>query len=557
MSTRGTTNGRIAALLREFADLLELSGESAFRSQAFRRAADTIAQYPAPLSSLGAGALLKIPGIGKGIAATVNEIGRTGTFQDLEQLRQVIPSSVMTFTALPGVGIKTAVKLHRLLGVTTLAELRATTIGGKVTATPGLGKKLAEQLVTGFAQLDRYQNRWSIGIAYPFAATMAEQLAGRTGARVEVAGEARRLAETVGDITLLAAGVDPAAIFAAFDALPAVVTPLGHEQGFAAVELDRGLVARVVVTTAARFGTEWVRHTGNDLHVGALRALGGPDVFDRAFETEEAFYRELGLPFIPADMRLGRDELELARSGALSTVITDAGIRGDLHAHTDWSDGRNTIEEMALAALELGYSYLTISDHSPSLGVANGLSAERLRAQWLEIDRLNAELRPFRIFKSCEVEIKRNGELDLPDEVLAGLDLVIASLHSGLRDPSDVVTGRLAAAIRHPHVDIIAHPSGRLIGGRDGADYDWEAVYRAAAGSRTALEINASSERLDLTDERAREALAHGVTISLGSDAHSVEGLAAMRFGVAAARRAGLTAGSLLNARTADQFTHR
>lgn len=551
------TNGKIAALLREFADLLELLGESAFRLQAFRRAADQIGVHSTPLAALDTDALLAIPGIGTGIAATIGEIVRSSTFVDLEQLRATIPSSVITFTTLPGVGVKTAAKLHRLLGVATLDDLRAAIDAGTVRGTAGLGSKLEQQLIAGFAQLDRYQGRWSIGLAYPLATMLAEQLAASTGARVEVAGSTRRLAETVGDINLLATGGDRAALFAAFSELPAVVTPLDRGEASATVELDQGLVARLALAQAECFGAAWVRHTGSAAHLEALRALGGAGLFDRAFSSEEHFYERLELPFIPADLRVGGDEITMARRGELADLVTIADIRGELHAHTTWSDGKNSIEEMAHGALALGYNYLSISDHSQSLGVANGLNPARLREQWTEIDRLNAELRPFHIFKSCEVEIKRTGELDLPDEVLTKLDLVIASLHSGLRDPSEAVTSRLLGAIHHPGVDIIAHPSGRLIGGRDGADYDWETVYRAAAETGTALEINGSSERLDLTDSRAREARGHGVMLSLGSDAHGVEGLVAMRYGVAAARRAGLRAGALLNARMADRILSR
>jgi DNA polymerase (family 10) len=248
-------------------------------------------------------------------------------------------------------------------------------------------------------------------------------------------------------------------------------------------------------------------------------------------------------------LREGRGEVVAARARALPALLTLGDLRGDLHAHSVWSDGASTIEEMARAAVARGYAYLSVSDHTKSLGIANGLDPARLRAQWREIDRLNGELAPFRLLKSAEVEILRDGALDLPDAVLAELDVVVASLHSGLRGDRETVTGRLVRAMRNPHVDIIAHPSGRIVGGRAGADYDWETVYREAAATGTVLEINGSTERLDLSDEHARAARARGVLLSLGSDAHQAGGLATIFYGVATARRAWASAADVLNTR--------
>lgn len=561
METTGRTaptNGRVAALLREYADLLELSGESAFRLQAFRRAADQLSTLDRVVAGLTPEELQQIPGIGRGIAATIAEIARRGTFGALDELRATMPASVMQFTALSGIGVKTAAKLYQALGVTTLDELRAAAEAGRIGATSGLGARLERQVRDGFAGLDPERDRLSIGIALPLATLLTALLTRQVSCRIAVVGSIRRGRETVGDIDLLAASPDPAPLLAAYTSLPPVVGVVARAADAATVELDRGVRATLTVVPPERFGTDLVQYTGAPAHLAALQAVAGNDIFTRGYATEDAFYAALGLPVIPPELREGHGEVEAASAGRLPTLLTLDDIRGDVHAHSTWSDGKNSIAEMAQAALARGYDYLSISDHSRSLAIANGLTPERLREQWREIDRLNAELAPFRLLKSCEVEIKRDGSLDLPDEVLAQLDLVIASLHSGLRDGREAVTARLVHAMRNPHVDIIAHPTGRIVGGRAGADYDWETVYRTAAETSTALEINASPERLDLRDEQAHAALARGITLSLGSDAHEVGGLAALGYGVATARRAWAMPAQVLNTRgVADLLASR
>lgn len=543
------SNGEIAALLREFADLLELRGESPFRTRAYRHAADQIGALDRPAAALAPADLQAIEGVGKGIAATVAEIVARGTFGTLDELRAHIPASVMRFTDIPGVGVKTAARLYEALGVATLPDLERAAAEGRIRAAKGLGPRVEKTVTEGLAQLAAGAGRFSIGVAWPLGALLAELLGAAAGCPVGVAGSARRMRESVGDLNLLAASAEPARVLAAFAALPPVVRVLERGEATAAAELDRGLVARLAVVAPERYGTELVRHTGSAAHLDALRALAGGDPFAAAHATEEAFYAALDLPPIPPELREGRGEVVAARARALPALLALDDLRGDLHAHSVWSDGASTIEEMARAAVARGYAYLSVSDHTRSLGIANGLDPERLRDQWREIDRLNAELAPFRLLKSTEVEILRDGALDLPDAVLAELDVVVASLHSGLRGDRETVTGRLVRAMRNPHVDIIAHPSGRIVGGRAGADYDWETVYREAAATGTVLEINGSTERLDLSDEHARAARARGVLLSLGSDAHQAGGLATIFYGVATARRAWAAAPDVLNTR--------
>ncbi len=550
------TNPTIADLLREYADLLELRGESAFRTQAYRRGAEAVATLERSAAGLDAAELQGVAGIGKGLSATIAEIARRGTFDALEALRQRIPASVIRFTDLPGIGVKTAARLHEALGVATLDELRNAAAQGRIAAAKGLGPKMQQTVSAGLAQLALHAGRHPLGVALPLGTLLVRLLRERGVAQVSLVGGLRRWAETVAEIELLAATDHPEAVLDRFAALPPVREVLARGAVTIQVALDHGLSARLEVVTPARWGGALVARSGAEGHLAALRELeaarGLGDTFAPPFADEAACYAALGLPPIPPELREGRGEIALALAGALPRLITATDLRGDLHAHSIWSDGDATIAQMAAAAIARGYAYLSISDHTHGLVVANGLDATRLRAQWREIDRLNSELAPFRLLKSAEVEIHRDGALDLPDDVLAELDLVVASLHSGLRGDRATVTNRLLRAIEHPHVDIIAHPSGRLIGGRAGADYDWDAIFAAAAATGTALEINAAPERLDLSDEHARRALDAGVTLTIGCDAHSVTGLDALPFGVSVARRAHATPEQVLNTRPLD-----
>ncbi|MDP9371362.1 MAG: helix-hairpin-helix domain-containing protein [Chloroflexota bacterium] len=560
------SNSRIGALLREYADLLELRGESPFRTAAYRRAADSLAALDRPAAELNPAELQAVEGIGKGISTTIGEIVARGTFGPLEELRAIIPPSVIRFTDLPGVGVKTAAKLYEELGVTTLDELREAAAAGRIGKTKGLGPRVERIVRDGLQQLEQtsaFSGRHSIGAALPLGLLLRQLLRARLRAKgavtaVELVGSARRFAETVRDINLLAGAGDPAPVLDTFAALPPVGEVLERDEQSLRVALDAGLTARLVVAPPARFGTELARWTGSPAHLDELRALardrGIADPFAGDFADEESFYASLGLPPIAPELREGRGEVAAVREGRLPRLVALGHLRGDLHAHSTWSDGAASIAEMARAAVARGYAYLSITDHTQSLGIANGLDERRIRAQWREIERLNAELAPFRLLKSAEVEIRRNGGLDLPDEVLAGMDLVVASLHTGLRGDRATVTGRLLRAMRNPHVDIIAHPSGRLVGGRAGADYDWDAVFAAAAETRTALEINATTERLDLRDHHARRALDRGVALTIGSDAHSPDGFDTLVYGVAVARRAGAGADDILNTRSLDDL---
>ena len=547
------TNPAIAATLREYADLLELRGESPFRTAAYRRGAEVVAAYERPVAALTAAELQGLAGVGKGIAAAIGEVARRGTFGPLDEARQIIPASVLRFTAIPGVGVKTAARLYETLGVATLDELRAADAEGRIGTTKGLGARVERTIREGLAQLDIYAGRFPLGAVLPIAGRLVELLREHGVPRVSLAGSLRRWTETVGDIDLLASGPDPAAILDAFGALPLVDTVIERGADMLRVTLADGLVAQLGVVAPAHWGSALVAWSSAEGHRAALRDLatarGLGDPFEQAFAEETDLYAALGLPLLPPELREGRGEIAAALNGTLPHLITRADLRGDFHSHSTWSDGSATIAQMAGAAIARGYEYLGVSDHTHGLAMIGGLDEARIRKQWREIDRLNAELAPFRLLKSAEVEIRRDGALDLPDAVLAELDIVIASLHNGLRDERAAVTGRLLGAINNPHVDIIAHPSGRIVGGRAGADYDWDAVFAAAAATGTALEINAAPERLDLSDEHARGALAAGVLLTIDCDAHAPANLDLMPFGLAVARRAWTPPERVLNTR--------
>ncbi len=555
MTTAPPTNLQIAALLNEYATLLELRGESAFRTIAYRRGAEAIAELDHPAANFSFAELQEIDGIGKGISAIVREIASRGSFRALDEVHLVLPSTLARFLELPGVGVKTALRLYESLGVATLDQLREAAQSGRIAGTKGLGPRIERADVDGLAQIAVYEGRHSLASALPLAERLLRSIRERGWQQISPVGSLRRWRETVGDLDFLIAADDPAAVFASVAGMPDIGDEQGRDEygGVRFALLGSELSVQVIATPLARWGSALVRSTGSPAHCDELIALGHKtglgDPFARDFATEEEVYAALGLPFIAPELREGRGEVAAAREGRLPTLIAANDIRGDLHSHSTWSDGAQPIAQMAQAAIGRGYGYLSVSDHTYSLAIANGLDENRLRAQWEEIDRLNAELAPVRLLKSAEVELRRDGTLDLPDEVLAELDLVIASLHTGLRGDRKTVTERLLSAINNPHVDIIAHPSGRIVGGRAGADYDWAAVFAAAASTRTALEINAGPDRLDLTDERAREAAEAGIMLTIDCDAHAVDNLAWLPFGLSVARRAWVTPGQVLNTR--------
>ncbi len=540
------TNQQLAGVLRQFADLLAIKGENPFRINAYQRAAEVIDHLPEPVTELvETGTLTEIPGIGAGISAALEELVETSHYGALDQLSSELPATLLTLLDIPGVGPKTIGRLYRELGITNLSELESAALGGRIRQLKGMGKRSEERILEGIAFLNQRTHRYSIGLALPAAERLVSALRSNLNTRVEIAGSVRRMAETVGNVDLIAMADDPSQLREQLSRVDLITEIEGGDQPVINAFLESGIQVRVVTAPFERFGTEWINWTGSRTHVDRLRELAGGALPARP--DEAAVYQALGLQWIPPELREDRGEIEAARRGDLPDLITLADIKGDFQVHSEWSDGRSTIRQLALAARDRGYHYLAISDHSVGLPIAGGLSIERLREQWRVIDQVNAEVPEVRVLYASEVEVHADGSLDFPDEILAELDIVIASLHSGLRQPKAELTQRLLRALRNPHVDIIAHPTGRIIDRRPGAEYDWDAVFQVARETGTALEIDGDPARLDLNEEHARMAAEAGVRIAIDSDAHNLSALSAERYGVGIARRAWITPRSVIN----------
>ena len=558
-------NRELADTFTLIANLLEIKGEVIYVTLAYRKAAES-------LLSLGQdanvywkeGRLREIPGVGKAIADKIDELLRTGQLGFLENLKQEVPAELAEWLQVPGLGPKKAALIWKELGITRLAQLGEAARTGKLRSLPGMGEKSEAQILVGIESLARRSGRIPLGRAYPLAQEIIATLMKIQGvAAASPAGSLRRMRATVGDLDILAAARDSSAVMQAFTTLPGVVRVHGHGETKASIEFSDGLRAQLWVHPPERFGTALQYATGSKDHNVQLRQLAlekGLSLSEHALArtdgsgeilcaTEEEVYAALGLPWIAPELREDRGEVQAARSGKLPKLIEVGDIHADLQTHSTWSDGKLTILEMARAAARRGMRVIAFTDHSVSLGVTGGLSMERHAGQQREIEAAQAELGDsIRILHASEVEIRADGTLDYPDEFLAGLDLVLASLHTSLRQPREKVTERLINAIRNPHVDIIGHPTGRLIPDREGADLDMDAVLAEAAQSGVALEINASPYRLDLEDIYARRARELGIPISINTDAHSEADMDMLPFGVAMARRAWLTADDVINA---------
>ena len=559
-------NREVAQTFADIADMLAIRGDNIHRVLAYRRAAEAIQNLGQDVNQVyAAGKLTDIPGIGQRLADKIAEMLATGRLSFYDQLAQEVPPSLIDLLRVEGIGPKRAWQLYETLGVTNLAALKAAAQAGKLRELPKMGAKSEAKILQGIAELEKYgDERTPLGEALPLAAAILaalEQVPGVT--QTAVAGSARRMRETVHDIDLLIAATDAAPVMDAFVSLPQVEAVSGRGPTKASVTLLNGLQVDLRVLPADRWGTLLLYFTGSKAHNTRLRELAqkqGLRLNEYGFTpadgraeircaTEEEAYQTLGLPYILPTLREDRGEIEAALAGALPDVIRIEQIVGDLHMHTTWSDGKLSVLEMATAAKERGRQYIAITDHSASLGIAHGLSVERLHQQAEKIRQANEALGPnFHILHGTEMEIKADGTLDYPDEVLAELDFVIASLHVSLKQPREQVTQRILNAIHNPHVDMIAHPTGRLIGERPPADLDMEAILSAAAETGTILELNANPRRLDLPDIYARRAMELGVKIAINTDAHNANQFDLLHFGVGVAQRGWATAADVVNA---------
>ncbi len=564
-------NHDLAGIFQLIADLLEIKGEVIYKILAYRKAADSLNELAGDVNEYWQqGRLNEIPGVGKAIAEKIDELLSTGRLEFQQRLEAEVPPSLIEVLQVPDVGPKKAALFWKQLGVIDLAGLEAAAREGRLHGLPGMGEKSEAKVLAGIDAVKRRSGRIPLGQAWPFAQELLKYLREAPGvATVQAAGSLRRMRATIGDLDLLAAATDSKEVMQALISHPDVINVGSQGETKSSVEFRHGMRAQLWVHPPERFGTALQYATGSKEHNVRLRELAlkqGLSLSDQSFTrpdgseilcaTEEDVYATLGLQWIPPELREDRGEVQAARAGNLPRLLQLSDLTAELHTHSTWSDGKKSILEMAQEARQRGYQVMAITDHSVSLGVAQGLSTDELKAQRAEIDAVQRQLGDsIRLLQGTEVEIRADGSLDYPDETLAGLDLVIASLHSGLRQPRQQVTERLLKVIRNPHVDIIGHPTGRMIPDREGADLDMEAVLGAAVESGVALEINAHPARLDLDDVYSRRARDMGVLLSINTDAHSPGDLDLMQFGVATARRGWVEAQGVINTWLPDQIT--
>lgn len=557
------TNQQLAEVFQLIAELLEIKGEVIYKILAYRKAADSLNNLGRDVHDIWEeGQLTEIPGVGKAISEKIDELLRTGQLEFLEKLKSEVPPSLAELLQVPDLGPKKVALFWREVGITNLAELEKAALAGKLRDLPGMGEKSEAKIIAGIESLARRTTRTPLGRAWPLAQALLEGLREAPGVKAaEAAGSLRRMRATVGDIDLLAAASDSGPVMKAFVDHPDVVRVLGSGEMKSSVEYNHGLRAQLWVHPPERFGTALVYATGSKDHNVRLReyalkkglslsehALTREDGSEILCATEQEVYQTLGLPWIPPELREDRGEVQAARTGSLPDLIERSDLQAELHCHSTWSDGNLSIKEMAIAARERGLKVLAITDHSPSLGIARGVPVEDLKKQRAEIEQVQKELGDtIRLLHGTEMEIKADGSLDYPDEVLAELDIVIASLHVSLRQPRERVTERMLNAIHNPHVDIIGHPVGRLIPDREGADLDMDAVLKAAAQQGVVMEINAHPSRLDLDDVYSRRAIELEVLLSINTDAHDASDLDLIEFGIATARRGWVEAKNVIN----------
>ncbi|MGE5237392.1 MAG: DNA polymerase/3'-5' exonuclease PolX [Chloroflexota bacterium] len=565
-------NQEIARKFSEIADYLELKGDNPFRIRAYRRAALNIEGLTKSVEDLSKEELIKIPGIGQDLANKIEEYFTTGKIETHEELKREIPEGLLVIESVPGVGPKTAKLLYEKLGVKTLDDLEKHATEHKLAGLPGIKEKTEDNILKGIRMLKRGKERQPLGRVLPIARDIVEQMQKLASVRrIDLAGSLRRWKDTIKDIDILATSDNPREVMKVLVHLPQVSDVLMQGPTKSSVVLKEGIQVDLRVVEEGSYGAALAYFTGSKAHNIRLREmavkkglkineygifreqddkrLGGAD--------ERDVYRLLGLPYIPPELREDQGEIEAALEGSLPDLVTSEDIRGDLHVHSKWSDGSHTFEQLVEAARKLGYTYFALTDHSKGLGVARGLTPERLAEQKKEVDSLNRKLKGFRVIHGTEVDIKSDGTLDFDDETLAVLDVVVASIHSGFKQSRQQLTARLVSAMKNPYVSIIAHPTGRIIGEREAYDVDMEDVLRVARETGTAIEINAYPLRLDINDAYAKKAKEMGIPIVISTDTHVVSQFNFMNYGVSIARRGWLEKGDVVNALPAEQLLKR
>ncbi|RLE14275.1 DNA polymerase/3'-5' exonuclease PolX [Candidatus Aerophobetes bacterium] len=564
-------NIKIARIFREIADLLSIKGENPFRIRAYEKAADILEHLSGNIEELyREGKLKQIPGIGKGILEKIETIIKTGTLPLYEQLKSNFPPGLIEIISIPDVGPKTAKLLYEKMGIKNVEELEDAAKKGMLRGLAGMGERKEENILRGIKLYRMRSSRMLLGRALPLVNAVISELTTKASSLIEKispAGSLRRGKETVGDIDILATSSNPDSLMDAFSNLSFVEEVLVKGETKTSILTDQGFQMDLRVVSSESFGAALQYFTGSKSHNIKLRErairkglkINEYGVFNQegrkiAGEKEEEVYSILNLHFIPPELREDRGEIEAAEKGSLPDLLTEKDIKGDLHIHTTYSDGKNDIEEMVEGAIAKGYQYIAITDHSSSLKVARGLSIESILSQIKKIKELNSKLNGFKILTGAEVNINKDGSLDFPEEVLSKLDVVIAAIHTGFKQDEKTITNRVIKALRHPMVNILAHPSGRLIGEREPYAIDLNEVLNVAAEEGVWVEINSQPERLDLTDYWAMEAKKKGVKIVINTDSHNKDSLDFIKLGVVTARRGWLEKGDVVNTLSLHQL---
>ncbi|AYO30774.1 MAG: polymerase [Thermoanaerobacteraceae bacterium] len=563
-------NFEIAFIFSDIADMLEIKGENFFKVRAYRKAAHVIGNLPADIQDIMKQAPLEeIEGIGRALSEKIQEILKTGTCRFYEELKKEFPRGLVEMLRIPGLGAKKIKVIYDTLRISSIDELEQAAKSHQLRVLPGMGVKTEETILKGIKMFKGEAGKTLLSTGLVVAEDMVAMLKTMTEIQnIEITGSLRRRKELIGDIDILASSDQPEDVIQGFLRLPRVNEVLAKGSTKASVRLDLGIQVDLRVVEPRSFHCALQYFTGSKDHNTKLRSIARKKGFKlneyciyeeqsgKAFypDSEKKLYHYLEIPYIIPELREDRGEIEAAMEGRLPRVLEWEDIRGDLHVHTDWSDGISSIEAMADAAKALGYEYIAITDHSKSLKVARGLDEKRLKEQIDIIKKLNKEIEGIRILTGIEVDILSNEIMDFDDDILKELDVVVASIHTGFKQDRDKLTRRIISACENPHVDIIAHPTGRMLGKRDPYDIDLDLILKAAAETHTILEINSSPDRLDLNDIMANRAKEMGVKISIDTDAHEKEGLKDMRYGVWNARRAWLEKDDVLNTLPLDKL---
>jgi len=554
-------NKLVAEIFGEIADILEIKGENRFRIRAYERAGRNIGSLSDDVEALiKEGRLKDVDGIGKDLEEKINEIVSTGKLRYMEELKKGIPEGLIEMLNVPGMGPKTAKLLYEKLGIQDVVMLERMAHAGKIRALPGMGEKTEENILHGIELFKKGRERLDLKIASDAADSFIAQLGKIKDAKaISPAGSLRRMKETVRDIDILISSDKPDKVMDKLAALTDVKETIAKGRTKSSVRTKDGIQVDVRVVNGRSYGAALMYFTGSKEHNIKLRQLAIKKglklneygLFEGekkiAGRTEKEMYKALGLAYIEPELREDRGELEAALKGRLPDLITAKDIKGDLHMHSTWSDGGNSIEDMVIEARRIGYEYIAITDHSQGLKIAGGLNTHELELKRKEIDRLNKKYKDIKILFGSEVDIDSSGVLDYPDSVLKEMDIVIAAIHAGFKQSSSVITKRIIKACQNKYVSIIAHPTGRLWGSRDSYEMDFGEIFKAAKDTNTALEINSFPQRLDLNDVHSRMAKEAGVKIVINTDSHIAEHLSMMKFGVAVARRAWLEKKDVLN----------